>query len=100
MDMKKYMTFKAVLNRYEGMNEDTRTSIYSDPVEIDVFKYGKDIFVRSEASSTTVTAQVYLSVVEIKPKDKIDGQVVKSVNHYPESWDNKKILYESLTWEG
>ena len=94
MDMKKYMTFEAVLERYEGMDPNTRTSKFGE-----VFKYGKDIFIRGNTSATTVTAQVYLSVTEIKVKDRLDGQVVKSVNHYPESWNSSKILYEALTWE-
>lgn len=99
MDMRKYMTFEAVLERYEGMDPNTRTSKFGDPEDIKVFKYGKDIFIRGNTSATTVTAQVYLSVTEIKVKDRLDGQVVKSVNHYPESWNSSKILYEALTWE-
>ncbi len=98
MDMTKYMTFKAKWTPCIDMDEDTRTLIYGDEIEINVFKYGKDVFVREDSSATTVSAQAYLTLEEVKPKDILDGQIVRSVNNYPESWNNNVILYECLTW--
>lgn len=98
MDLDKYMTFKVKWTPCICIDEDTRTLKYGDEVEIKVFKYGKDVFIREDSSATTVSAQAYLTLEEVKPKDILDGQVVKSVNKYPESWDNRNILYECLTW--
>lgn len=97
--MKKYLTFDAEWKQCTGEDEDTRMLEYGDTVKIKCFKYGKNIFLRGESSGTTVSAQAYLVLDEVKPKDMIDGQVVKSVNVYPESWDNRVKLYEVLTWD-
>lgn len=99
MDMSKYMTFKVKWSPCIGMDEDTRTIEYGAETDINVFKYGKDVFVREDSAATTVSAQAYLTLEKVKPKDILDGQVVKSVNSYPESWDSRVILYECLTWD-
>ena len=99
MDMKKYMTFSADWSKYLGEDDDTMTITYGPVKKIKVFKFGKDIFLRGETSSTTVTAQAYLTLEHIKPKDKLDNRIVKSVNSYPESWDNKNVLYEAYTYD-
>ena len=96
--MSKYLTFDAEWKKCIGEDEDTRMLKYEDAVKIKCFKYGKNIFLRENTSSATVSAQTYLVLDEVKPKDMIDGQVVKSVNMYPESWDNRIKLYEVLTW--
>ena len=98
MDMNKYMTFKIKWTPCIGMDEDTRTLKYGEETEIKCFKYGKNIFIREDSSATTVSAQAYLVLEEVKPKDILDGQIVKSVNNYPESWDSRVMLYECLTW--
>ena len=98
MNMNKYLTFDAEWKKCIGEDEDTRMLTYKDAVKIKCFKYGKNIFIRENTSGTTVSAQAYLVLEEVKPKDILDGQVVKSVNIYPESWDNKVKLYEVLTW--
>lgn len=98
MNMNKYLTFNAEWKKCKGEDEDTRMLEYEKAVTIKCFKYGKNIFLRENTSSTTVSAQAYLVLEEVKPKDILDGQVVKSVNIYPESWDNKVKLYEVLTW--
>ena len=96
--MNKYLTFNTELKKCKGEDEDTRMLEYEKAVIIKCFKYGKNIFLRGESSGTTVSAQAYLVLDEVQPKDILDGQVVKSVNIYPESWDNKVKLYEVLTW--
>ena len=98
MNMNKYLTFNTEWKKCKGEDEDTRMLEYEKAVTIKCFKYGKNIFLRGENSGTTVSAQAYLVLEEVKPKDILDGQVVKSVNIYPESWDNKVKLYEVLTW--
>jgi hypothetical protein len=98
VDLQKYLTFKVKWCPCEEVDEDTKTLEYGEEQEIDCFKYGKNIFVRETESSTTVSAQAYLVLADVKPKDLLDGQVVKSVNNYPESWDARVILKECLTW--
>ena len=39
-----------------------------------------------------------LAAQGLSEKDILDEQVVKSVNIYPESWNNNVKLYEVLTW--
>lgn len=99
MNLQKYMTFKVKWTPCKGLDEDTRTVEYGVEQEIDCFKYGKNIFIRSDTSSGTVSAQAYLTTSKVKPTDILDGQVVRSVNHYPESWDKNVTLYECLTWD-
>lgn len=98
MDMKKYMTFEAILETFEGEDDDTHMASYAFPKKIKCFIYGKDIFLREDSSATTISAKAYLTLEKVKPKDKLDGQVVKSVNNYPESWGIENQLYEVLTW--
>ena len=96
--MNKYLTFNAEWKKCKGEDEDTRMLEYEKAVTIKCFKYGKNIFIRENTSGTTVSAQAYLVLEEVQPKDILDGQVVKSVNIYPESWNNNVKLYEVLTW--
>lgn len=98
MNMNKYMTFTAQWERYIGMNEETMSPIYSEPIDIKVFIYGKNIYIRDGDKNAAISAKVYLTLKEVNVKDKIDDQVVKSVNSYPESWDARVQLYECLTW--
>lgn len=98
MNMEKYMTFTVKWTPCIGVDDDTMALIYGDETYIKCFKYGKNIFVRNDAGSDTVSAQAYLVLDAVHPKDLLDGQVVKSVNNYPESWDNRVNLYECLTW--
>lgn len=98
MDMRKYMTFEVPWEKYTGEDEDTHMAEFAPPVMIKTFIYGKSIFLREEAKATTVSAKAYLTLEQVQPKDKLDGQVVRSVNSYPESWTSKDQLYEVLTW--
>lgn len=100
MNMKKYMTFTVKWEKFIGEDEDTNMPMYAEPVEIKSFVYGKNLFIREDEQHTTVSAKVYLTLEDIHVKDKIDGQQIKSVNHYPENWDNQGQLLEALTWSG
>lgn len=99
MDMSKYMTFDATYEEYDSMDDDTHMSSFKEARSIKVFIYGKDMFIRNEDNGTVVTAETYLTLEAVKPKDKINGQVIKSVNKYPESWNSDNILYEAYTWD-
>lgn len=99
MDMTKYMTFDATYEEFEGEDVDTHSLSYKEARSIKVFIYGKDMFIRNEDTGTVVTAQTYLTLEEVKPRDRINNQVVKSVNKYPESWNSNNILYEAYTWD-
>ena len=98
MDLKKYMTFTVKWEKFLGEDEDTHMASYAEPVDIKCFIYGKNIFIREEDGATAVSAKVYLTLADVQVKDKVDGQVVKSVNSNPESWDSRVQLYEVLTW--
>lgn len=98
MDMKKYMTFEAEHKRLLSIDENTHMMMFDSPRMIRCFKYGKDIFLREKTAATTVSAQVYLTLEKVVPGDLLDGQVVKSINVYPENWTSKECLYEVLTW--
>lgn len=98
MYMEKYMTFEAVWEPFIGEDEDTHMAEYGEAVTVKCFEYGKNVFVRQDMGATTISAKAYLTLEKVKPKDRFDGQVVKSVNNYPESWDATRQLYEVLTW--
>lgn len=99
MDMKKYMTFDATYEEFESEDEDCHMSTFKKARTIKVFIYGKDMFIRNSDNSTVVTAQTYLTLEAVKPKDMINGQVVRSVNKFPESWNSNNMLYEVYTWD-
>lgn len=98
MDIKKYLTLKAVWERKVDIDPDTRMPVFADPVIIDCFKYGKGMFIRGDNDAAHVSARSYLVLDDVQPEDKLDGQVVQSVNDFPESWDDKVVLHEVLTW--
>lgn len=98
MYMEKYMTFEAVWEKQIGIDEDTRMPSFAPAETIKCFEYGKNVFLREDNSSTMVSAKAYLTLENVELGDKIDGQVVKSVNNYPENWDANKQLFEVLTW--
>lgn len=100
MNMKKYMTFTVSWEKYIGEDEDTNMPMYESSVDIKCFIYGKTMFIREYDEHTSVNATVYLTLEDIHVKDKIEGQQIKSVNHYPENWDSQGQLLEALTWTG
>lgn len=92
------MTFDAVWEKYIGEENDTMLPQYAEPVTIKCFQYGKTLWVARDMVQTAVSAKMYLTLVEISVKDRLDGQVVKAVEHWPESWDPRVILYGASTW--
>lgn len=100
MNMKKYMTFTVSWEKFKQDSEELNTGIYEDPVDCKCYIYGKNIYIREDNQEAPVSAKVYLTLDEVKVKDRLDGQVVKSVNSYPESWNSKVQLYECLIWRG
>lgn len=99
MDLQKYMTFTTSWRKLLGENSDTHMPQYGDPVPSHCFQYGKNITVYTAEGCTTVSAKAYLTLDPVQLKDIYDGQVVKSVNNFPESWNSRVVLYEVLTWE-
>ena len=99
MNLKKYMTFTVNWQKFIEEDEDTHMAVYADPVPIKAFIYGKNLYVRESEAATIVSAKVYLVLEDVHVRDIIDGQVVKSVNSNPESWDERVQLYEVLTWD-
>lgn len=99
MNMKKYMTFTSKWQKLKDIDEDTQMSEYEDPIDIKTYIYGKNIFIRENESHTAVSAKCYLTLENVNVGDLLDEQVVKSVNSFPESWDDKVQLYECLTWD-
>lgn len=80
-----------------GVDEDTHMPIFGEAVDIKCFSYGKNIFIRQDTSSATVSAKAYIVTDLVKVGDKIDGQVVKSVDNIPD-FDGTVPLFECLTW--
>lgn len=80
-----------------GVDEDTHMPSFGEAVDIKCFSYGKHIFIRQDTSSATVSAKAYIVTDLVKVGDKIDGQVVKSVDNIPD-FDGTVPLFECLTW--
>ena len=97
MDYKDYMVMDCVWEKNLGTDEDTHMYKGWDTKNIKCFSYGKNIFIRKDTSSTTVSAKAYIVTDPVKVGDKIDGQVVKSVDNVPE-FDGTVPLFECLTW--
>lgn len=98
MDLDKYMTFSVEWKKYSGEDSDTMMPEFGETQISKCFKYGKSVFLRESENSTVVSAKAYLTTDAVSPKDMYDGQIVKSVNDYPESWDSRVILKEVLIW--
>lgn len=97
MNYEEYLTMSCIWQKNLGIDEDTMMQSFDDKKEIKCFSYGKNIFLRENTSSTTVSAKAYIVTEEVKVKDIIDGQVVKSVDNIPE-FDGSIPLYICLTW--
>jgi hypothetical protein len=97
MDYKDYMVMNCQWQKNLGKDEDTHMPSFGVAVDIKCFSYGKNIFIRQDTSSTTVSAKAYIVTDLVKVGDKIDGQVVKSVNNVPD-FDGTVPLFECLTW--
>lgn len=99
MNLEKYMTFTSTWEKLKERDEDTMMDSFEDPVEIKTYIYGKMLFVREGENNSSVSAKCYLTLADVSVGDKLDGQIIKSVNSYPESWDDKVQLYECFTWD-
>lgn len=97
MNYEEYLTMSCIWQKNLGIDEDTMMQSFDEEKEIKCFNYGKNIFVRENTSSTTVSAKAYIVTEEVKVKDIINGQVVKSVDNIPE-FDGSIPLYICLTW--
>lgn len=97
MDYKEYMIFSCLWEKNLDIDEDTHMQRFGTKTKLKCFKYGKNVFIRQDSSSTTISAQSYVVMCEVKVGDKIDNQVVKSVDVIPD-FDGKTPLYECLTW--
>lgn len=99
MDIEKYLTYEVIWKPCLGEDPDTMMLSYGEDQTIKCFRYGKTVYVRDGESTAVESAQVYLVTDKVKPRDILDGQVVKSVNMYPESWDSRQEIYEAMTWD-
>lgn len=72
---------------------------YGEEKNIRCFRYGKNVYIRDGEAGAVKSAQVYLVTDKVNPRDILDGQVVKTVNMYPESWDSRQEIYEAMTWD-
>ena len=97
MNYENYMKMTCIWQKNSEIDEDTQMLNYGTETEIKCVKYGKNIFIRESDSATVVSAMAYIVTDEVAVGDKIDGQVVKSVNNIPE-FDGTMCLYECLTW--
>ncbi len=97
MNYEDYMVMNCKWEKNLGVDEDTHMPIFGEAVDIKCFSYGKNIFIRQDTSSATVSAKAYIVTDLVKVGDKIDGQVVKSVDNIPD-FDGTVPLFECLTW--
>lgn len=98
MDINKYLVYNVQWQPCTGINEDTQMSEYGEAVSIKCLYYGKDVFLREGSGGATISAKAYIVLDPVKPRDILDGQVVKSVNNYPTEFIPGCTLYEALTW--
>ena len=57
-----------------GKDEDTHMPSFGDEVEIKCFSYGKNIFIRQDTSSTTVSAKAYIVTDLVKVEIRLTGR--------------------------
>lgn len=100
MDMAKYMTFEAVHRPLIEIDEDTASSKFGAERVVKCFKYGKTSLVRDNNGYVMPSLKTYLTLDEtVQVGDEFDGQIVKSVDSFPENWDSTNQLYAVLTWK-
>lgn len=97
MNYNDYMTMQCDWEKKLGNDEDTHMSSFGIKTIIRCFEYGKNVFIRQDTSSATVSAMAYIVTDNVQVGDKINSQVVKSVNNIPE-FDGTFPLFECLTW--
>lgn len=97
MNYNDYMKMTCVYEKKLGLDDDTQMLKYGNPTSMKCFSYGKNIFIRGTDSNAIVSAKVYTLSSPVNVGDKIDGQVIKSVNNVPD-FDGSMVLFEALTW--
>jgi len=97
MIYKDYMLYPVTLERMTGKDPDTRMDSYGAPEVIKVFRHGGLARIHTGQGDTTVSMQKYSTVDDIKIGDKINGQVVQSVEIVPE-FDGSEPLFEVTCW--
>lgn len=97
MDYKKYMIHNCVWEKNLCMDEDTHMPVFDRAITLKCFKSGKDIFIRDNQNATVIKASSYIVTDVLNVGDKLDGQVIKSVDNIPDFKPTFPI-YECLTW--
>jgi hypothetical protein len=99
MDYESYMMHTCVWNEFLGEDEDTRSATYGPDKIIKCFKSGKNKYIREEGSGTLIVAKPIVVMDSVKGRDKIDSQVVKSINEIPDFDRPDFPIRECLTWD-
>lgn len=98
MDIEKYLTFTVEWVPRIIDNAELSTYKMGDPVNVQCFTYGKNLYVRDGESHSFVSARVYVMKEKVNLGDIVDGQIVKAVDIYPVNFDPSVILYSVTTW--
>lgn len=98
MDINKYLNTTAEYKELLGIDEETQSEMWSDPIQIPVFKYGKTFFVRDTDQWMQVSGLAYITTYPIKPQSILDGQVIKGVEQTPKFIGADIELYEGYIY--
>lgn len=99
MDINKYLNTTAEYKELIGIDEETQSEVWSDPIQIPVFKYGKMIFIRDPDQWMQVSGLAYITTYPIKIQGMIDGQPVRGVTQVPKFIGSDIELYEGYTYK-
>lgn len=97
MIYKDYMLYPVTWEQSTGKDPDTRMDSYNGAKTIKVFRHGRLARIHSGQGDTNISMQTYITVDDIKLGDKINGQVVQSVEPIPE-FDGTGDLFEVVCW--
>lgn len=93
MDIESYLTMKCVYEKRIPEDAEFMTEEFAAAREIACFRYGDRINLLTSDTVDRLSAQTYLVVEDVKPGDKIDGQLVSVVNDVPD-FDGSNQLHE------
>jgi hypothetical protein len=79
MDINGYLTGKAKWEKYLGNDNEYSIESYEAPVDIATRIEGGNRYIRNAEGALEVSEMCYWSTEDVKLKDKINGQEVKSV---------------------
>ena len=99
MDINKYLNTTAEYKELIGIDEETQSEMWSDPIQIPVFKYGKMIFIRDPDQWMQVSGLAYITTYPIKIQGMIDGQPVRGVTQVPKFIGSDIQLYQAYTYK-